>query len=139
MDDELGNLYDVHYDGSRIFSWVAEIFGLSVDLVIVFLCTLCTWPYFIGRCRQKHNMTSSTILNVPNVLMLWTNDFWVISKITSGSGFVSIIEKKNNDNNTKISNLQSSRFFLWDTKKICLIAKFTIIQRDFFVVNNFKD
>lgn len=117
MDDELGNLYDVHYDGSRIFSWVAEIFGLSVDLVIVFLCTLCTWPYFIGRCRQKHNMTSSTILNVPNVLMLWTNDFWVISKITSGSGFVSIIEKKNNDNNTKISNLQSSRFFFMRYEK----------------------
>lgn len=35
MDDDLGNLYDVHYEGSRIFSWVAEIFGLSVDLVSV--------------------------------------------------------------------------------------------------------
>lgn len=33
MDDDLGNLDDVHYDGSRIFSGVAELFGISVDLV----------------------------------------------------------------------------------------------------------
>ncbi|XP_063698740.1 lysophospholipid acyltransferase 6 [Culicoides brevitarsis] len=65
MDDDLGNLDDLHYDGSRIFSWVAEIFGISVDLVnflIVQILSLILASIF--RTYFHPNKTSTTVRHV---------------------------------------------------------------------------
>uniref|UniRef100_A0A336N1S6 CSON004828 protein n=1 Tax=Culicoides sonorensis TaxID=179676 RepID=A0A336N1S6_CULSO len=65
MDDDLGNLDDVHYDGSRIFSGLAEIFGISVDLVnflIVQVLSLILASIF--RTYFHPNKASTTVRHV---------------------------------------------------------------------------